>query len=70
MIVDSTDALAKRYGIRAFPTSFVLDADEDIRQVEVGYTTEFGLRARMWLAGLWRRTRGHLSRHQAGALRA
>lgn len=52
VVVDASSALAKRFGVSAFPTSFVLDADGKIRHVEVGYTTEAGLRARLWLASL------------------
>lgn len=52
VIVDSDSALAARFGVRAFPTTFVIDAAGRIRHAEVGYTTELGLRLRMWLAGL------------------
>jgi thiol-disulfide isomerase/thioredoxin len=50
VIDDARGVLARRFGVRAFPTSFVVDGDGFIRHVEVGYTTELGLRARMWLA--------------------
>ena len=50
VLVDAGGELARRYGIRAYPTTFVLDPDGEIRFREVGYTTELGLRARMWLA--------------------
>jgi peroxiredoxin len=52
VVVDPESALARRFGVHAFPATFVIDADGHIRHVEVGYTTELGLRARMWLAGL------------------
>lgn len=52
VIVDSSGALAQRFGVHAFPTTFVLDRNGEIRFREVGYTTELGLRARLWLAGL------------------
>ena len=52
VIVDPDGSLARRFGVRAFPTTLVIDANGDIRFVEVGYSTELGLRARMWLAGL------------------
>lgn len=52
VVMDTSGALAKRFGVGAFPTTFVLDEDGEIRHVEVGYTTELGLRLRMWLAGL------------------
>jgi len=52
VVVDSRGDFAKRFGVRAFPTTFVLDGAGEIRHVEVGYTTELGLRLRMWLAAL------------------
>lgn len=52
VLVDEESALARRFGVHAFPATFVIDADGEIRNVEVGYTTELGLRARMWLARL------------------
>ena len=52
-VVDEDNALTKRFRVGVFPTTFVVDGDGDIRDVEVGYTTELGLRARMWLAGLF-----------------
>lgn len=52
VLPDESGALATRYGVRAFPTTFVLDANGEIAHTEVGYTTELGLRLRAWLAGL------------------
>lgn len=49
---DPRSELARRFGVRAYPTSFILNGEGEIRHVEVGYTTTLGLRARMWLAGL------------------
>jgi thiol-disulfide isomerase/thioredoxin len=50
VVVDEDDSLRQAYGVRAFPTAFVIDGDGEIAHVEVGYTTELGLRARLWLA--------------------
>ena len=50
VVPDPTGTIARRYGVSRFPTTFVVDADGDIRHTEVGYTTEIGLRLRMWLA--------------------
>jgi len=50
VVVDEYGALRSNFGVRAFPTTFVLDAEGRIRHVEVGYTSELGLRARAWLA--------------------
>ena len=52
VIVDEQGELARSFGVHSFPSSFVIDADGEIRHIEVGYTTEIGLRARMWLARL------------------
>ena len=50
VVADERDRLMRAYGVRAFPTSFVVDGAGKIRHVEVGYTTQLGLRARLWLA--------------------
>jgi thiol-disulfide isomerase/thioredoxin len=52
VIVDEEGELANRFGVHAYPTTFILDGRGKIRHVEIGYTTEIGLRARMWLASL------------------
>ncbi len=46
VIADPTGALAARWGVDAYPTTFVVDEAGDIRSVTVGYTTTMGLRAR------------------------
>ncbi len=51
-VADPTGQLTQRWGVHAFPTSFVIDPDGSIRSVEVGYTTSLGLRARLWLASI------------------
>ena len=52
VVPDPTGALAQRFGVAAFPTTFILDAAGNIRYAEVGYTSELGLRLRMFFAGL------------------
>ena len=47
-IVDSDGEWARLYGVKAVPTSFFIDAQGDIRFIESGYTTEAGLRLRLW----------------------
>ena len=51
IVLDERGAIAAAYGVQALPTSFVVGPDGRIRFTEVGYTTELGLRARLWLAG-------------------
>jgi thiol-disulfide isomerase/thioredoxin len=51
-LADPRGELARRWGVRAFPTSFVVDGRGNIRHAEVGYTTSLGLRARLWLADI------------------
>jgi hypothetical protein len=38
--------------VHAVPASFIIDAEGNIRFVEIGFTTEMGLRLRLWLAQL------------------
>ncbi|QKT03060.1 protein disulfide oxidoreductase [Ectothiorhodospiraceae bacterium 2226] len=52
VVVDPQGRIAARYGIRGVPASFVVDGAGDIRFTEIGYTTSWGLRARLWWAGL------------------
>jgi len=41
--------IGAEYGVSGVPASFVVDSAGIIRFAEVGYTTEWGLRARLWL---------------------
>lgn len=50
VVNDPSGAIADAYGVTGVPTSFVLDGEGGIRFVSVGYTSEVGLRARLWLA--------------------
>ena len=50
VINDPDGVIAQRYGVKAVPISFIVDGQGGIRFVETGYTTEFGLRSRLWLA--------------------
>jgi len=51
VINDPIGAYAAEWGVRATPTSFIVDRTGQIRFREVGYTTEIGLRMRLWWAG-------------------
>lgn len=50
VINDSDGTLVQRFGVRGVPASFVVDSENKIAFTEVGYTSEIGLRLRMWLA--------------------
>lgn len=49
-IVDVHGIHTKNWGIQGFPTSFIIDKNNQIRFTEVGLTSELGLRFRLWLA--------------------
>jgi len=49
VINDPDGELAKQFGVTGVPVSFVVDEHNRIRFVERGYTTEWGLRLRLWL---------------------
>ena len=51
-IVDADGELAGRWGVRGLPTHFIIDGRGNIRFRLVGYTTTWGMRARLWWAGL------------------
>lgn len=48
VVVDKQGELARLYGVTGVPVSFVIDSQGRIRFTEVGYTTELGLRSRLW----------------------
>ena len=52
-VADPAGVIARQYGVTGVPTTFVVDGTGVIRFVEVGYTTELGLRARLYLAENW-----------------
>ncbi len=52
VIVDTDQRWARQYAIKAVPYSFIIDSKGYIRYVEKGYSTEVGLRLRMWWAGM------------------
>lgn len=49
--LDTDGRIAQAYGLRGVPAFVVVDAAGDIRSVSLGYTTAWGLRARLWWAG-------------------
>ena len=52
VINDASGLLSQSYKIRGVPVSFIIDEKNKIEFTEVGYTTEAGLRLRLWWAGL------------------
>ena len=50
VIADPNGALAREWGVSAFPTTFAIDEAGEIVAVSVGYTTTAGLKARLALA--------------------
>lgn len=49
---DPDGSIARAWGVHAVPASFIIGTDGRIRFVEVGYTTEIGIRLRRWWAGI------------------
>ena len=52
VMLDTSGKLAKSFGVKGVPTSFILDPNGEISFVESGYSTEPGLRLRLWLTTL------------------
>lgn len=52
VLLDSSGQLAQTFGLKGVPASFILSPDGEIKFVETGYSTELGLRLRLWLTTL------------------
>ncbi len=50
--IDADGRIAQTYGLRGVPAFVIVDPAGIIRSVSLGYTTGWGLRARLWWAGL------------------
>lgn len=51
-VADPNGAIGSRYGIRGVPTFFILDKEGEIKFTSTGFSSETGIRFRLWLAGL------------------
>ena len=52
-INDVDGAIGQRYGIRGVPALFFINQQGNIVFTSIGYTSEWGLRIRLWLASLF-----------------
>jgi thioredoxin-like negative regulator of GroEL len=52
VVNDSDGAISQNYGSRSVPALFFLNKHGQIVFTSIGYTSEWGLRFRLWLAGL------------------
>jgi peroxiredoxin len=52
VMLDNSGKLAQTFGLKGVPASFILNQHGEIKFVEAGYSTEYGLRFRLWLSGL------------------
>ena len=50
VLLDESGEMFKRWGGVGFPTSFIVNEENEIEFVEAGFTTELGLRLRLFLA--------------------
>ena len=50
VLLDQNGQLAHQWKVVGVPTSFVIDPQGEIASATVGYTTQTGLRLRLWLA--------------------
>lgn len=48
VVNDEDGNLARKFKISVFPTTFIYNKDKNLEFTEVGYTSTFGLLARMW----------------------
>ena len=52
VVNDPQGEVARLYGVKAVPALFFLNSDGNIVFTTVGFTSEWGLRLRVWLTGL------------------
>lgn len=52
VMLDDDGELAHSFGLQGVPVSFILSPTGEITFVETGYSTEVGLRLRLWLSTL------------------
>ena len=52
VVNDPDGAIGRQYGVQAVPALFFINSKGKIVFTSVGYTSEWGLRGRLWLAGL------------------
>lgn len=50
VIVDEQGEIARRFHVQGVPAALIIDREGRIAHVTQGYTTELGLRLRLWLA--------------------
>lgn len=48
VIIDDEGYWAREYNVKGVPTSFLIDPSGEIQFIESGYSSEFGLRLRLW----------------------
>ena len=53
VVNDERSWFSNQYSVKAVPASFILDSEGRVRFATRGYTTGWGLRIRLWLAGLF-----------------
>lgn len=54
-IVDDDSRLAELFGVKGVPASYIIDGNGNIRFTEVGLTSGWGLRARLWWANTFKK---------------
>ena len=50
VLIDEEGDLMRAFGFSAVPVIVVIDAQGQIRHPQIGYTSELGMRARLWLS--------------------
>ena len=50
VVNDEYGLLSTEFNVKAFPTTFIYDKNKNLKFTEVGYTSTFGLKLRLWLS--------------------
>lgn len=49
VISDPKGEISQQFGVNGVPATFIVDSDNNIRFVERGYSSEWGIRVRLWV---------------------
>ncbi len=57
VISDPDGQISRQFGVNGVPATFIVDTDNSIRFIEKGFSTEWGIRLRLWYSSFSNLTR-------------
>ena len=53
ILLDRNGFIAESWGVVGYPTSYIIGEGDQVIFTEVGFTSEFGMRVRLWMASIF-----------------